>query len=149
MDLTYASVKVGGKSVLNHSKISKEDAFNIIKDNSLQIVEESSEIQFGDKYSFPYNFDVIKNLLEHECVYATPNINFNHFDGEKFIGEFMVHTLKSSEMTGIVKDIVKYLSRGLNVYIHSYYVMEVDRYIDNELTIHEPWFWYKIGITKK
>ena len=39
MDLKYAEVQVGEKVFLNHSKIKKEDAFEIIKDNSLKIIE--------------------------------------------------------------------------------------------------------------
>jgi hypothetical protein len=148
MDLTYAQVKVGNKKLLNHTKIKKEDAFEIIKENSLKIISESELVTFGDKCSFPPNFNVIKGLLEHKGVYVTPDLTFNHFEGKKFIGEFTVSTLKSGEVHGIVKDVMKFVERGLTVYIHSYYIMNVDRYIDDELTLQEPWFWYRIGFKK-
>lgn len=145
MDLTYAKVKVGGMELLNHSKITKEDAFEIIKENSLKVIEESSKIEFSDECSFPANFDIIKGLLSLENVYASPNTLYNHFNGEEFIGEFPMSMIKSGNMAGILQDVKKFLSRGLTVYIHSYYIMKVDRYIDDELTVQEPWYWYRIG----
>jgi hypothetical protein len=149
MDLKYAHVKVGDESLLNHTKIKKEDAFEIIKENSLKIISESSMVEFGDKCSFPANFDVVKNLLLHENVYATPTIDFNQFKGNKLIGTYSVSTMRSNEQSGLVKDVTKFLSRGFEIYIHSYYIMNVDRYIDDELTLSEPWFWYRIGFKQK
>ena len=41
MDLNYAKVRVGDEFLLNHTKINKEDAFNIIKENSLKVISEN------------------------------------------------------------------------------------------------------------
>jgi len=149
MDLTYATVIVEGKELLNHTKITKEDAFEIIKQNSLQVIKESSETEFSDECSLPINFDAIRGLLEEENVYVSPGETFNHFEDSKFIGKFQLSTIRSGEIRGIIRDVKKFLGRGLNVYIHSYYVMKVDRYIDEELTVQEPWYWYRIGFRKK
>lgn len=145
MDLTYSKIKVDGVELLNHSKITKEDAFEIIKQNSLQIVEKSSEVEFSDECVFPSNFNVIKGLLDNENVYASPDTSYNHFKDKEFVGKFPTTTIKSNDVNGILYDVKKYLSRGLTVYIHSYYIMKIDRCIDDELTVREPWYWYRIG----
>lgn len=148
MDLSYAIVNVEGKELLNHSKITKEDAFEVIKQNSLNIIKEYSKTEFSDKCYLPKNFDIIKTLLNKNNVYASPNNDFNHFNKEKFVGKFNIFSIKSGNTSGIIKDVEKFLSRGLAVYIYSYYIMEIDRYIDDELTVQEPWYWYRIGVKK-
>lgn len=149
MDLTYATVLFEGKELLNHTKITKEDAFEIIKQNSLQVIKESSEIEFSDECSLPPNFDVIMGLLEEEDVYASPGYTFNHFEGNNFIGKYQLSTIRNGEINGILRDVKKFLGRGLTVYIHSYYIMKIDRHIDDELTVQESWYWYRIGFRKK
>ena len=148
MNLDYALVKVGGKKILNHSKIKNDDAYEIVKNNTLVIISESEASEHGDKCMLPKNFDVLKGLLSQKNVYAVPGNNFNHFSGKNFIGEFPLSVIKSKDIFGITKDVSKFLERGLAVYIHSYYIMNVDRYIDDELTVNEPWFWYRIGLKK-
>lgn len=149
MELNYANVKVGNELLLDSTKIKREDAFEIIKNNSLDIISEGSALEIENKISFPKNFDIIKILLNRNGVYVAPNIVFNHFKDDKFIGKVNVSTMKSGSVDGILKDIDKFVDRGLNVYIHSYYIMSVDKYIDDDLTIEETWFWYKIGLIKK
>lgn len=149
MDLTYAIVEIEGIKRLNHTKITKEDAFEIIKQNSLQVIEESQEVELSDECFFPQNFDVIKALLNYDGVYASPDETYEHFQDEAYINTFPVSTMRSGNPDGIYQDVKKYLSRGLAVYIHSYYIMEIDRHIDDELTVQEPWYWYRMGIVKK
>lgn len=139
MDLKYAEVQVGEKVFLNHSKIKKEDAFEIIKDNSLKIIEEGSVSQFSDKFSFPLNFDVVEKLLGREGVYCATDLNLK-------AEELTTICFKSQEINGMAKKVNEMLLRKATVYIYSYYVMTVDKYIDDDLTIPEPWFWYRLAI---
>lgn len=148
MNLDYALVNVDGKFLLNHEKITKEDAFEIIKENSLKVILDSEKEEFSDKCSIPPNFDAIKALLDHEGVYAASTTKINNFQDEKNIGEISISIMKSGDVHGIVKDVMKFVGRGLNVYIHSYYIMNADRYIDDDLTVKESWFWYKLGFKK-
>ena len=46
----------------------------------------------------------------------------------------------------MAKKVNEMLLRKATVYIYSYYVMTVDKYIDDDLTIPEPWFWYRLAI---
>jgi len=150
MDLSYAMVKVGDDYVLNSKKIKLEDAFEVIKENSLKTINEASMLmELGNNSSFPQNFDIINNLLKREVVYATPHISFHQFKGEKLLGEYPVSTFRSKDVCGLGNDVLKFLERGLEIYIYSYYIMSVGRYIDDELTIQEPWFWYRMGIKQK
>lgn len=149
MDLSYAKITVGDDFLINHSKINKQDAFELIKQNSTQIIEDSLKNEFSDKCYESPNFEVVKKLLGYEGVFAAADVKVKHFNEDVPITDLNIRYLKSPDANGIVKEVNKYLSRGLCVYIHSYYVMDVDRYIDDELTVQEPWFWYGIGITKK
>lgn len=149
MELDYAIIQYEGEFLLNPKKIKREDAFEIIKENSLKIISEGSNTDEGNKISFPQNFDIIKILLTRSGVYAAKDIVFNHFKDDKYIGHINLSTMKSGGVDGILKDVDKFIDRGLNVYIHSYYIMSVDKYIDDDLTLEESWFWYKIGLVKK
>jgi len=150
MDLNYACVETKsaeGKlsTYLNHSKIKEEDAFEIIKQNSLDAIKEGTESGLGEKMSFPVNFDVLKKLLARKGVYCTPVPSPNHFKGNKFIQELTTLQFKSRELNGIAKKVNELLLQGAKVYIFSYYVMTIDKYIDDELTISEPWFWFRLA----
>ena len=148
MNLDYAIVCVGDKKILNHTKIKKEDAFEIIKQNSLNVVKNES-IEHGDEFSFPVDFDLeIKKILELKNVFATPYEQYSQFSGDEFIGEFFVSAFKIGAKN-IIDEVKKYVDRGAEIYLHSYYIMTVDTHIDDELTVTKPYFWFKIGLRKK
>jgi len=147
MDLKYAEVQEGEEFFLNHSKIKKEDAFEIVLENSLRTIEEGSVSAFSDKFSFPQNFkEVVKKLLDRDKVYCATVPCPAHFVNNKWIEELTTLSFRSQEINGFAKKVNEFLLKDATIYIYSYYVMTVDKYIDDDLTIPEPWFWYRLAI---
>ena len=73
---------------------------------------------------------------------------FNHFNDETFLGEFSTSSFKVGQR-GILEDVSKYVERGAEIYLHSYYIMTVDNVVDEDLSITEKYYWFKIGLKKK
>lgn len=147
MDLKYAEIQEGEHNYINCAKITKEDAFEIILENSLRTIEEGSVSEHCDKFSFPQNFkEVVKNLLGRDKVYCTLLPSPDHFVDNKWVKELTTLSFRSQEINGFAKKVNEFLLKDATIYIYSYYVMTVDKYVDDDLTIPEPWFWYRIAI---